>query len=73
VDAAAARDVLKKWPRWTDALHVLRILIPAVVMIAGISGTISGYMRASPGGQYTIWWGAIIFGGLRLVWALADR
>jgi uncharacterized membrane protein len=51
---------------------LVKILIGGVVCILGIIATNASYSAASPGGNYTLFYGAIIMGGLFFLWGLAQ-
>jgi hypothetical protein len=41
------------------------MLTGGLLIVAGIVLTVVSYLRATPGGIYYFYWGAIVFGGYR--------
>lgn len=49
------------------------LAISQVVCGLGIVATLVSFLLAAPGGTYIVWWGAVVFGGLRAYYALSRK
>ena len=74
-DAAAASSIVERADQAKNERRVAgrrHMIVGAIICVLGIVVTAMTYSGAGHGGSYVIWWGAIVFGAIRIFRGLSQ-